>query len=38
VSNVRQAESYEFAWSGGEGPTIRRVSARRRKPAPRRRR
>jgi len=37
VSNVRQAESYEFAWSGGEGPTIRRVSARRRKPAPRRR-
>ena len=30
VGNVRKADSYELSWSGGEGPTIRRVSRKRR--------
>jgi hypothetical protein len=37
VGNVRKADSYEFAWSGGEGPAIRRIT-RARKPAVRKRR
>ena len=30
VGNVRKADSYELAWSDGEGPAIRRVSGKRR--------
>ena len=37
VGNVRKADSYEFAWSGDEGPAIRRIS-RVRKPPVRKRR
>jgi RES domain-containing protein len=30
VNNVRKADSYELAWKGGEGPTIRRMARKRR--------
>lgn len=33
VGNVRQTDSYEFVWSGGGGPEIRRVAGTRRKAA-----